>query len=282
MSVYVVRCGSRNGHPKDCVLKRNQTICSKFANHLRLKGDPYDRSMSTKIFTLTVNLIFLRAPKFLTCKWLRAQFGFVNHLAQSDCVFFPYRRRSRCRERSIQITHVFLTCSMCVCVCVYVCGFSGFSEAGRNSTAASRGCKSHSNASSSSVIASKAHLHRSRGRRLTTEVWCIAMSNASEVNLQTALDWACGPLAGQGQVNCGPINTGGACFDPDTTFHHASYAFNAYFQLSNSSVAACNFSDTATLTYTDPSESIHTSPPSVSTPPPVLVFILFWLIFVGR
>ena len=114
----MVRCGSRNGHPKDCVLKRNQTICSKFANHLRLKGDPYDRSMSTKIFTLTVNLIFLRAPKFLTCKWLRAQFGFVNHLAQSDCVFFPYRRRSRCRERSIQITHVFLTCSMCVCVFV--------------------------------------------------------------------------------------------------------------------------------------------------------------------
>lgn len=160
--------------------------------------------------------------------------------------------RTRRREREEYTNN---TSSLHVTRCVSL--VPGFAQGERNVTA-SRGCKSHSNASSS-IISSKAHLHRPRERRLTTEVWCIAMSNVSDVNLQSALDWACGPLQGQGQVNCGPINSGGACFDPDTTFHHASYAFNAFFQLSNGTVSACNFSGNAILTYTDPSESIHNS-----------------------
>jgi hypothetical protein len=96
---------------------------------------------------------------------------------------------------------------------------------------------------------------RPRERKLaTTLVWCIARSNVSDVDLQNALDWVCGPLPGQGQVNCGPISSGGACFDPDTTPHHSSYAFNEYFQQSNASLSACDFSGNAVITNIDPSK----------------------------
>lgn len=87
----------------------------------------------------------------------------------------------------------------------------------------------------------------------TVEVWCVASANASDVDLQNALDWACGPLANQGQANCGPINVGGACFDPDTTPAHSSYAFNEYFRRMNANLEACNFTMAATITTIDPS-----------------------------
>jgi len=96
---------------------------------------------------------------------------------------------------------------------------------------------------------------RPRERILTTytTVWCIARSNVSDVDLQNALDWVCGPLPGQGQVNCGPINAGGACFDPADEFHHTSFAFNELFQLSNGFLASCNFTGCGVITNVDPS-----------------------------
>lgn len=88
------------------------------------------------------------------------------------------------------------------------------------------------------------------------EVWCIASGNASDVDLQNALDWACGPLADQGQVNCGPIAVGGACFDPDTTPAHSGYAFNEYFRRMNATLMHCDFNKAATITTIDPSECL--------------------------
>jgi hypothetical protein len=95
---------------------------------------------------------------------------------------------------------------------------------------------------------------RPRERRLATAtVWCVSIANVSDATLQSSLDWACGPLANQGQVNCGPINVGGVCYEPNTLAHHCDWAFNAYFQKMNATDDACSFSGTAQKVYTDPS-----------------------------
>jgi hypothetical protein len=80
--------------------------------------------------------------------------------------------------------------------------------------------------------------------------WCVALPGVSQIDLQNALDWACG----LGMADCKPIQHGGACFDPDTLVSHASYAFNNYYQQNGNSDIACNFGGTATLTNIDPSK----------------------------
>ncbi|CAL5409241.1 unnamed protein product [Camellia sinensis] len=78
--------------------------------------------------------------------------------------------------------------------------------------------------------------------------WCVALAGVPQVDLQNALDWACG----LGMADCGPIQSGGACFEPDTLLSHASYAFNYYYQQNGNSDIACNFGGTATLTKSNP------------------------------
>lgn len=104
--------------------------------------------------------------------------------------------------------------------------------------------------------------YRPRERRLATAAaWCITRPNISDSILQTNLDWACGPLADQGQVNCGPIQVGGACYG-NALQPHCDWAFNAYFQRMNASVAACDFMGAAQIVYTDPSYGNCTFPGS--------------------
>ncbi|XP_024360784.1 glucan endo-1,3-beta-glucosidase 1 isoform X1 [Physcomitrium patens] len=98
-------------------------------------------------------------------------------------------------------------------------------------------------------------LDRSHGRRLATQQWCIAKPNLQDANYQGALDWACGPLSGQGQVNCGPIQPGQSCYLPNTYQSHASWAFNAYYQTHGQTAQACDFQGTAVISTTDPSTS---------------------------
>ncbi|KAG0556163.1 hypothetical protein M758_11G029500 [Ceratodon purpureus] len=106
------------------------------------------------------------------------------------------------------------------------------------------------------------HLRRPQGRRLATQQWCVAKPNLGSAYYQGALDWVCGPLSGQGQVNCGPITSGQSCFLPDTYQSHASWAFNVYYQTHGQTAQACDFQGTAMITTTDPSTS--TCPYSVS------------------
>ncbi|KAF2310810.1 hypothetical protein GH714_017417 [Hevea brasiliensis] len=79
--------------------------------------------------------------------------------------------------------------------------------------------------------------------------WCVALAGVPQIDLQNALDWACG----LGMTDCSAIQDGGACFEPDTLLSHASYAFNNYYQQNGNSDIACNFGGTATLTKSNPS-----------------------------
>lgn len=102
----------------------------------------------------------------------------------------------------------------------------------------------------------------SRRRRLETFVWCVARTNIPDTALQSSLDWVCGTNPNQGQVNCGPINQGGACFEPNTLKDHCDWAFNAYFQRMNATPAACDFQGAAQQVTTDPSSGTCVFPGS--------------------
>nr|GLL46019.1 glucan endo-1,3-beta-glucosidase 13-like isoform X1 [Ipomoea trifida] len=79
--------------------------------------------------------------------------------------------------------------------------------------------------------------------------WCVARGGASQFDLQSALDWACG----LGMTDCNAIQAGGPCFEPNTLTSHASYAFNSYYQQNGNNDIACNFGGTAVLTGNNPS-----------------------------
>ncbi|KAF3435695.1 hypothetical protein FNV43_RR22787 [Rhamnella rubrinervis] len=78
--------------------------------------------------------------------------------------------------------------------------------------------------------------------------WCVPKAGISDAQLQASLDYACG----QG-VDCSAIQPGGACFEPNTVASHAAYAMNVYYQTSAKNPWNCDFSQTATLTSSNPS-----------------------------
>ena len=58
--------------------------------------------LCTWIFALIKNKRFIRAPIVLWGQWQRAQFGFGNRV---ELVVCSLPTRSKCREKSMQITH---------------------------------------------------------------------------------------------------------------------------------------------------------------------------------
>ncbi|GAV84351.1 Glyco_hydro_17 domain-containing protein/X8 domain-containing protein [Cephalotus follicularis] len=72
---------------------------------------------------------------------------------------------------------------------------------------------------------------------LNETTWCIASTKASEVDLQSALDWACG----SGNVDCSAIQPSQTCYEPDTLLSHASFAFNSYYQQNGATDVSCSF-----------------------------------------
>ncbi|KAL8158526.1 hypothetical protein V2J09_000063 [Rumex salicifolius] len=93
------------------------------------------------------------------------------------------------------------------------------------------------------------HIKASGGDGAVQPLWCVAKNNAEDTALQQALNWACGP----GAADCGPIQQGGSCYDPNDLLGMASYAFNNYCVKNGMTDDACNFSNTAALTSLDPS-----------------------------
>ncbi|KAL5144269.1 Glucan endo-1,3-beta-glucosidase 7 [Glycine soja] len=81
-----------------------------------------------------------------------------------------------------------------------------------------------------------------------TAGWCVAKAGVSDAQLQANIDYACS----QG-IDCGPIQPGGACFEPNTIASHAAFAMNLYYQTSGKNQWNCDFSQSATLTSQNPS-----------------------------
>lgn len=79
--------------------------------------------------------------------------------------------------------------------------------------------------------------------------WCVALSSVTAVELQRALNWACGP----GSTDCSALQPGGPCFEPNDLVSHASFAFNSYYQQNGNSDIACNFGGAAVITRKNPS-----------------------------
>ncbi|XP_006852511.2 PLASMODESMATA CALLOSE-BINDING PROTEIN 5 isoform X1 [Amborella trichopoda] len=92
------------------------------------------------------------------------------------------------------------------------------------------------------------------------ELWCVAKNNVGDGALQSALDWACGA----GGADCGAIQQGGPCFEPNNVQAHASYSFNDYFLKHGMSTDSCDFSNTAALTSLNPSSGSCDFPSSLS------------------
>jgi hypothetical protein len=85
------------------------------------------------------------------------------------------------------------------------------------------------------------------------EQWCVAKEGEANSALQGALDWTCGPLEGQGQVDCSPIQSTGICYLPNTLQDHSSWAFNEYYQQHLTGADSCDFGGNAVITTTNPS-----------------------------
>ncbi|MBA0612382.1 hypothetical protein Godav_012985 [Gossypium davidsonii] len=83
----------------------------------------------------------------------------------------------------------------------------------------------------------------------TTALWCVAKPSVPDPIIQEAMNYACAAGA-----DCDSIQPSGSCFQPDSLFAHASYAFNSYWQKSKLDGGSCEFGGTAILVAIDPSQ----------------------------
>ncbi|KAL2475884.1 Carbohydrate-binding X8 domain superfamily protein [Abeliophyllum distichum] len=81
-----------------------------------------------------------------------------------------------------------------------------------------------------------------------TSLWCVAKPSVPDPIIEEAMNYACGSGA-----DCDQIQPNGSCFQPDTLFAHASYAFNSYWQRTKVAGGTCEFGGTAILVTVDPS-----------------------------
>ncbi|GMY33144.1 extensin isoform X2 [Fagus crenata] len=79
-------------------------------------------------------------------------------------------------------------------------------------------------------------------------LWCVAKPSVPDPIIQEAMDYACWSGA-----DCDSIEPTGSCYEPNTLFAHASYAFNSYWQKTRVAGGTCEFGGSAILVTVDPS-----------------------------
>ncbi|KAF3649185.1 Type 1 membrane protein, putative isoform 1 [Capsicum annuum] len=79
-------------------------------------------------------------------------------------------------------------------------------------------------------------------------LWCVAKPSVPDPIIQESMNYACASGA-----DCDQIQPNGSCYQPDTLFAHASYAFNSYWQRTKVAGGTCDFGGTAILVTVDPS-----------------------------
>ncbi|KAM7251075.1 hypothetical protein ACFE04_022958 [Oxalis oulophora] len=83
----------------------------------------------------------------------------------------------------------------------------------------------------------------------STALWCVVKPSVPDPIVQEAMSYACGSGA-----DCDSILPDGACFEPNTLWAHASYAFNSYWQRTKVAGGSCSFGGTSMLVTVDPSK----------------------------
>ncbi|KAK6919163.1 X8 domain [Dillenia turbinata] len=79
--------------------------------------------------------------------------------------------------------------------------------------------------------------------------WCIASPGATDALLQESMELICT----FGGIDCSMFEPGRPCYLPNTLRHHASYAFNSFYQKYKKHGTPCNFNNTAITVLGDPS-----------------------------
>uniref|UniRef100_A0A7N0ZR23 glucan endo-1,3-beta-D-glucosidase n=1 Tax=Kalanchoe fedtschenkoi TaxID=63787 RepID=A0A7N0ZR23_KALFE len=95
---------------------------------------------------------------------------------------------------------------------------------------------------------SKSEVPPSGPKAPSGSAWCVPKAGVTDAQLQANLDYVCGH-----GFDCGPIQPGGACFEPNTLVAHAAYAMNLLYQTAGRNPWNCDFSQTAMLTSNNPS-----------------------------
>ncbi|KAK8951847.1 Glucan endo-1,3-beta-D-glucosidase [Platanthera zijinensis] len=79
------------------------------------------------------------------------------------------------------------------------------------------------------------------------KTWCVAKPSTKEEDLQNNIQFACS------KIDCGLIQRGGPCFDPQTSISHASVVMNLYYQSAGRHSWNCYFGGSGLIVVTDPS-----------------------------
>ncbi|KAG9152170.1 hypothetical protein Leryth_019715, partial [Lithospermum erythrorhizon] len=80
--------------------------------------------------------------------------------------------------------------------------------------------------------------------------YCVCKSGVPDAQLQKSIDYACANGA-----DCTSISQSGPCYNPNTVKDHCNWAVNSYYQKKGQTALNCDFSGTATVTSSSPSQS---------------------------
>ncbi|KAL6654440.1 hypothetical protein ACP70R_007905 [Stipagrostis hirtigluma subsp. patula] len=100
--------------------------------------------------------------------------------------------------------------------------------------------------------------------------WCVAKAGADATDLQNNINYACG------YVDCKPIQSGGACFNPNTVASHAAYVMNAYYQANGRHDYDCDFKGTGVVTSNDPTVNFWSQPWAAALIADMILFDFTW------